>query len=645
MQTVTWKSLKDVLYQLSIDDGSNTTTALVPSATPFISQVEENDDFFTPVRAQTGNIGVQGEVSIMESLLASAPADRPVVLTATKNNTTALVWKGYLQTEAFSQVWDKGPNDIALPVMSHLAIISSYNLEELGWLSFSDLIDRMSKATGTAFYTSFVFPNISNLVTVLKYRFCGERFAQYDKESSAWEYGSYRKILEEVCKVFGWVAIEQGDVLCFIAPDSNAGYYQFTAAQLATLAADGAPTPTSVSQAVVVDEIFGNEHTIDYLPGMKSVKVTGDPAPWDMDIFQLRTNGMTQSNAQDHTSYIDTDRDEYLHFLSKNYQDSSEVDITNQQNNIKLQNFIAGSDTTWTGSCLVCDREYVTNIDENPIFVRDSGWVQHIIWRTPSSSGGNAMAIITPRKQHTHNGMLSNCYLKLAGQVKRCATYKDEWETFDGSIKLKIEIGSSVVFDDAVPVVEGQICTPNAQEANCMVLLGSIYSGAIKITLQVMPVDLAPVQPPLSPSYWDYYYSMEGLTLSYIRSWEHTLTDPADENTVKHTIGNGWTEELEQSNMLTTQRPEQIGYGLILDSDLQPVASLYNSTTPENALATRMYSHYQSSKKKITVQLAGNGSMLSPLHRHIPGTGAQMMCLSQSVDWRNEQITAQLYEI
>ena len=47
----------------------------------------------------------------------------------------------------------------------------------------------------------------------------------------------------------------------------------------------------------------------------------------------------------------------------------------------------------------------------------------------------------------------------------------------------------------------------------------------------------------------------------------------------------------------------------------------------------------------LTVQLAGNGEMLSPLHRHVPGSGDQMMCLSQSVDWRNEQITANLFEI
>ena len=98
--------------------------------------------------------------------------------------------------------------------------------------------------------------------------------------------------------------------------------------------------------------------------------------------------------------------------------------------------------------------------------------------------------------------------------------------------------------------------------------------------------------------------------------------------------------------MLTTQRPEQIGYGIILNASTAPVASLYNNNTPEQALATRMYAHYQVQKKKITAQLKSEKyyAMLNPMNLHIPGSGSGMVALYQSVDYRNEIVTASLFE-
>ena len=147
MIEVAWKSIKDVYYRLQIT--SSTSASLQAGVTPFVTEVANSDDFFYPVREQTGSIGIVGEVSALESLMANVPKNSPVTLYSviTEGGLTSqyVAWVGYLQSEAFSQVWDKGPNDISIPVMSHLAIITSYNLEELGWLSFADFINRMAK--------------------------------------------------------------------------------------------------------------------------------------------------------------------------------------------------------------------------------------------------------------------------------------------------------------------------------------------------------------------------------------------------------------------------------------------------------------------------------------------------------------------
>ena len=646
MKTVSWKSLKGTSYTLSIDDGVSGTTALTPSANPFVTEVDNSDDFFAPVREQTGNIGLLGEVDILEGLLASSPADRPVVL---KNGSNDVVWKGYLQTRAFSQTWDKGPNEISIPVVSHLGIVGSYRLNSTGYMSFAMFVKKLSEATGTAFYTYFAFPAISNILTILKYQFLVENFATWDEEAGDYIYGDYREVLEEMCKVFGWVAIEMGDELYFIAPDSDDGYIGLTASKLTTLVGGGSPTPDSISQQTVTDTIFGSDHHIDYLPGRKSVKVTGDPNLIDMTIWKLDTGRMDQAATQDHTAAINSGGTRFLHFYSKNYDSDNELQVSNNLTNVKLNNFIAGSEATSSGSSCVCDRQYVT--DNSTAFtplVSDTGWMHHIIWKLPKQEAyqSTTIATITPHRRHIANGMFDDCYLMISANVKESTSFKEDWSDLTLSyLYMRVFVGEHIIFDDYLQIIGSEI---NAYTVSAMVnsskgIAMSInqYSGQIEIEFSNLPSQDGLV----NDSYWNRYYSLENITVEYIQPWTRHLNEPDTENVYYLDIEGGWEDDLEVSNKLTTQRTDQIGDGIILDADLDVVQYLYNSQTPERALAERLYAHYQTSKKLITAQLASTGSMLSPLDLHVPGTGDGMVCLSQSVNWRDDQITAYLFEI
>ena len=73
---------------LTIADGSNTVVNLVPSATPFTTDVDNSEEFFAPVRSQSGNIEILGEISDVEPLLSSNPANRLVTLNGTEGSTT-----------------------------------------------------------------------------------------------------------------------------------------------------------------------------------------------------------------------------------------------------------------------------------------------------------------------------------------------------------------------------------------------------------------------------------------------------------------------------------------------------------------------------------------------------------------------------
>lgn len=634
-------------YVLTIADGSNTVVNLTPSAVPFVTDVDNSEEFFTPVRAQSGNIEILGEISDVEPLLSSDPASRLVTLNGTEGSTTTLRWKGYLQTTTFSQTWDKGPLPISLPVVSHLGIIESYNFERVNYVRFAEFFKAMSECTGTAFYTSFVFPNIPDIATILKYNFSGMAFAKYDDKTHTYEYGNFHEILTEICKLFGWVAIEVADQLCLVAPDNTSGYVSFTAAQIATLATNGTATGTAITQSTIHEIIDGADHTIDYLQGKKSVKVTGTPGNGFGELFNFDVNKLEIRSIEEHNRAKSSGSSEYLHYFTKNYGDSTEIDVTSQ-GNVRYDNFYYDNDDLRTGSCCVTDRQLETDNTSTPNPVtKDTNWMNHIICKPATEAGQDNIFSINPVREHIASGLMSDMYFAIKFNMRKSSTYHDDWEAVESfSIGLKVTLGTTTLMDGLVTIKDGKPYYAQAGYANadgCVALFAPTnQSGALRIQFNL----------PQSLFGWP-YVSFENISVSYAKVWRRHLNDPLDENTTQFVIGNGFTEALEQDNKLTTQRPEfanqvtseQAGWGLVLDDSLQPVMKIYGNKYPEEALAGRMRDHYSSSKKMLTAQLLSKGGLFSPLHLHTADNGTGMVCLGQSVNWRDDQINAQLFEI
>lgn len=633
-------------YVLTIADGSNTVVNLTPSAVPFVTDVDNSEEFFAPVRSQSGNIEILGEISDIEPLLSSNPANRLVTLNGTEGSTTTLRWKGYLQTTTFSQTWDKGPLPISLPVVSHLGIIESYDFEQVGYVRFAAFFKAMSECTGTAFYTSFVFPNITNIATILKYNFSGMAFAKYDDKTHTYEYGNFYEILTEICKLFGWVAIEVADQLCLVAPDNTSGYVSFTATQMATLATGGSATGTAITQSTIHEIIDGADHTIDYLQGKKSVKVTGTPGNGFGQLFDFNVNQLEIRSTEEHNRVKSSGSSEYLHYFTKNYGDSTEIDVT-FQGNVRYDNFYYDNDDLRTGSCCVTDRQMQTDNTETPNPVeKDTNWINHILCKAPSA-GQNNIFSINPVREHYGTGLMGDMYIAIKFNVRVSDHYDSDWEGATGYIGMKVLVGSTTLMDADIILKDG---TPYYQQAGyanadgCVALIApTTSSGQLHIQFNLPAMIIGSSR----------YISFEGLSVSYAKVWRRHLNDPLDENTTQFVIGNGFTEALEQDNKLTTQRPEfanqvtseQAGWGLVLDDSLQPIMELYGNKYPEEALAERMRDHYSTSKKMLTAQLLSKGGMFSPLHLHTADNGTGMVCLGQSVNWRDDQINAQLFEI
>ena len=756
---ITFKSLRrGTVYVLTIADGSSTVVNLTPSATPFETEVDSSEEFYTPIRSQSGNIEIVGEISDVEPLLSSDPASRLVTLEGTEGSTTTLRWKGYLQTATFSQTWDKGPLPISIPVVSHLGIIESYNFQRVDYVRFAEFFKSMNEMTGTAFYTSFVFPAITDIATILKYNFCGQAFAKWDDKTLTYEYSDYKTILEEICKLFGWVAIEVSDKLCLVAPDSTDGYVQFSAADITTLAGGGTASGTSITQSTLTEQIDGADHTIDYLPGMKSVSVTGTPGNNFGQLFSFDVSNLEIRSTEDSNRPKSSGSTEYYHYFTKNYGDSSQIDVT-YQGNIRYNNFYFDDDDNTHGSCCVTDRQMETDSSETPNPVtKDSNWINHIICKPATYAGQSNIFSIHPVREHIASGLMSDMYIAIKFTMRKSNTYHDDWEAVEkAKIGMTITIGNDKNYDVGFYKADGSINTnanfihnteyiqvntndaivwkysANAKASVYLIeydsnkgIVGTrsatSNTGSISFTIdnqstkyirasfwtnyidnaQILVNGIVAFKPMIGTPLLDNtiivkdgrpyfaqagyanadgcvaliaptttsgplhiqfnlleeilgwpYVDFENISVSYVNVWRRHLNDPLDENTTQYDIGNGFTEELKQSNKLTTQRPEfqnqitseQIGWGLVLDDALNPIMKLYDNKYPEEALAGRMKDHYTMSKKRITAQLRSTGGLFSPLHLHAPGSGSGMVCLSQTVNWRDDMITASLFEI
>ena len=81
---------------------------------------------------------------------------------------------------------------------------------DLGYINFAQFLCNLNTALGNI-YTYIYFPNISNPATTLKYKFRMSNYATANENNTTYEIATYYDILEDICKLFGWQAIEMGE--------------------------------------------------------------------------------------------------------------------------------------------------------------------------------------------------------------------------------------------------------------------------------------------------------------------------------------------------------------------------------------------------------------------------------------------------
>jgi hypothetical protein len=124
-------TIDKISYRIDIYDETGSwsgITVLDGGPSPFVTNEDDNDDVYSPIRIQTGTIQVctampSGGILKLEDILPDNNTSRPVRLI--DNEDDSIMWQGFLSCEAYNQDYIGTPQILSLPVNSVLEAMAS----------------------------------------------------------------------------------------------------------------------------------------------------------------------------------------------------------------------------------------------------------------------------------------------------------------------------------------------------------------------------------------------------------------------------------------------------------------------------------------------------------------------------------------
>ena len=215
-------SKNGVSYLVNIheQDYTGSIVTLTGAAQPFITQEDDDDDIFMPIRGQSGYIRiVTDDSTLLDSIVPPNELSHLVTLTVDG----VVKWRGFQETEMFEQEWYEGNHEVELPVRSLLASLEStylkndkrYDIHTLGEL-FYDLFSTFG--IDLQFRCVWRLYNVANYFSLQLYS--GIFFSDSSEDGELLDDRKYSDngsdIAEALCKTFGIELRESEDTIYFL---------------------------------------------------------------------------------------------------------------------------------------------------------------------------------------------------------------------------------------------------------------------------------------------------------------------------------------------------------------------------------------------------------------------------------------------
>lgn len=219
-----WKipfmSLNGTSYEVQVD-GATAETTLTGAAQPFVTQEDDDDDIFMPVRTQSGYLRIvdtgkdaNGNNFNWRDLIPTTITSRPVRLY--RGNT--VVWRGYLQPQTFSGEVGNYVKEREFPVQCELSVLEKTDptFDQTKIIRIAELLN-MALPSATVHWDYMYF---SGTDATEEWLFDKVVSGNFTDEYGETQY-SCLELLKEICLFFGWTCRMDGSNIIFSAAWSD----------------------------------------------------------------------------------------------------------------------------------------------------------------------------------------------------------------------------------------------------------------------------------------------------------------------------------------------------------------------------------------------------------------------------------------
>ena len=289
-----------VIKSESTEAEEDVVVPLLGGSQPFVTDEDDDEDFFMPVRTQSGYLTIvdtgvdrNGDSFDWRELLPSTDVDRPILVT---NSSADVVWAGFMQAQNFSGVLFEKPQERKFPIQCYLSTLSRVNILPNAFgtknlQSFATLLYLIISQIPNELFNTIYIQGGNDAITWLTRKFDWMVFGgnMDDTGSLVPEYTAL-DALTNMCTYWGWTARTSGLDLYLLSPDDDTeqdiamiGIYE-----LYQLASGNTSVDVEIvhpQELPIADEFAGTDNTDAQMRGPNTASITANVGDIDNKMF------------------------------------------------------------------------------------------------------------------------------------------------------------------------------------------------------------------------------------------------------------------------------------------------------------------------------------------------------------------------
>ena len=341
---IPFKSNSGTQYRIDIyaEGYSGQPIQLSGGPNPIVTEETKGDNYFEPVRSQTGTIQIctalpNGGMVSIDDIMPASNIDHPVILWKIGTSSNSVEWQGFLSSNAYSQDYTSIPNILQLSIISVLEALDSVELPTTATglreirAHISTALTEIDNKTGMSASFLNIYYSQTDWRIFEKYLDSTALFEMNEQNSEINTYYSVtgiscKEALSRICTYMGWTVREQGKDVFFQRISEEIGMYKQTMTIFKNASDqdfedsnnrdEETVSPMNISSLVWM----GTNHKRDCRQGAKSVEVVAKLDKYELEIGlpDFPTNDMIHDTNTYFESYAQMNH-EFNNMLTFNY--------------------------------------------------------------------------------------------------------------------------------------------------------------------------------------------------------------------------------------------------------------------------------------------------------------------------------------